>query len=237
MFTKLAALFHSKLVLALLGATLLGGGAAVANASGATSGLTTAFNAQNSPHAAATHTPHAQQGDDDQQHGGQDHDLDGSVTSINTAGSSFVVTVMREDKTSSALTVKVNAATTFAGNTKSFADLKVGMYVEADGTTQSDGSFLATKVAAWTTRGDDDQHEAEVSGSVVTVGTTSFTIKGEQGTMTIAVSSATVYEGGVKSLADLKAGMPVEVTGVKQSDGSIAAQHVTTSASNNPGDD
>jgi hypothetical protein len=236
MLAKLAGLFHSKLALALVGAMLIGGGGAVV-ATGVTSHLTTAFafHAQNGPHAEATHTA-SDDKQGDQESGDQDHDLNGSVTSINSAGSSFVLTTTKEDKTSSAATVKVNAATKFAGAAKSFGELKVGMRVEADGATQSDGSLLATTVEATNAVGDDEQHLAGASGSVVTVGATSFTVKGMQGTTTITVSSTTVFMGGVRRLADLKAGMHVVAIGAKQSDGSIAAQRVfVLVGSANPG--
>lgn len=70
---------------------------------------------------------------------------------------------------------------------------------------------------------------------MVTVGATSFTLHGEHGTVTVTVSNTTTFEG-VKGIADLKVGMRVEVKGAKQSDGSIAAQHVQVEDSGHGGD-
>ena len=70
---------------------------------------------------------------------------------------------------------------------------------------------------------------------MVTVGATSFTVKGEHGTVTITVSNTTTFVG-VKGIADLKVGMRVEVKGVKQSDGSIAAQRVQVDDGGHSGD-
>jgi DNA/RNA endonuclease YhcR with UshA esterase domain len=60
---------------------------------------------------------------------------------------------------------------------------------------------------------------------VVTVGASSFTLKDEHGTLTITISNTTAFDG-VKGIADLKAGMRVEVKGAQQTNGSIAAQRV-----------
>ena len=69
----------------------------------------------------------------------------------------------------------------------------------------------------------DQQHEGGVYGAIVTIGGSSFTVKGVQNTVTVTVSTTTKFVG-VKGIADLKAGMRVAVLGVKQTDGSIAAQ-------------
>jgi hypothetical protein len=115
--------------------------------------------------------------------------------------------------------------------TKTFAELKAGMQAEVGGTPASKGVMVASTVNT----GNSDQQEgsggsntgtADISGVVVTVGAASFTAKGEQGTVTITVSNTTTFVG-VKGLADLKAGMRVEVKGTKQSNGFIAAQQVT----------
>jgi hypothetical protein len=254
MLAKLAALLHSKIALAIIGATLVAGtGAVVATATGATSRLPQVLYAQNGAHGEGTHTADDHESTktpgDNQGH----EETHGVVASINAAGSSFTLTVKHEadddqdgtsdehgtptanstpkpTPTTSTLIVKVNADTKFEGMTKSFGDLKVGMQAEVGGATQTDGSFLATKVEASNGNdGDDDEddhQQADVSGAVATVGATSFTVKGEQGTMTVTVSSATVFGGGVKGLTDLKVGMHVEVAGMKQTNGSIAAQRV-----------
>jgi hypothetical protein len=251
MIAKLAALLHSKIALAIIGATFVAGtGAVVATATGATSHLPQAFFAQNGSH----------HGDDDTTKTpggvGEHQETHGVVASVNSAGSSFSLTVTHEANddqggtsdehgtptakstptkstpTTSTLVVKVAADTKFEGATKSFADLKAGMEAEVGGASQSDGSFLAAKVEASNgtdaenDNDEDDHQQADVTGAVATVGATSFTIKDEKGAMTtITVSSTTTFEG-VKGIADLKVGMRVVVKGVKQSNGSIAAQHV-----------
>jgi hypothetical protein len=227
MLAKLAALLHSKIGIAIVGAVLVaGGGAAVATATGATSHLPLVSFAQNGSHDHgdddATKTPNGV---------GEHQERHGVVASVNSAGSSFVLTVTKEDtKTSSPLTVEVTADTKFEGVTKSFADLKAGMQAEVGGASQSDGSFLAAKVEASNGNdaendNDDAHQETEVSGAVATVGASSFTLKDEHGTVTITVSNTTAFDG-VKGIADLKVGLRVEVRGAKQANGSIAAQRV-----------
>jgi Domain of unknown function (DUF5666) len=215
MLAKLAALLHSKIGIAIVGAVLVaGGGAAVATATGATSHLPLISFAQNGSH---------DHGDDDATKTpggvGEHQERHGVVASVNSAGSSFALTVTKEDtKTSSPLTVKVTTDTQFEGVIKSFADLKAGMEAEVGGEPQADGTFLATKVEAGNDAEhdndeDDNQQEAEVSGAVATVGATSFSVKDAQGaTTTITVSNTTIFEGA-KGIADLKVGMRVEVSG------------------------
>lgn len=66
----------------------------------------------------------------------------GKVTSV--GANSFVIQ-LADGKTA---TVVVNTSTQYKGSAHAFADIKVGEYVAAAGTTQSDGTFLATDVAA-----------------------------------------------------------------------------------------
>jgi hypothetical protein len=267
MIAKLAALLHSKIALAIIGAMFVAGtGAVVATATGATSYLPNAFFAQNGgQHAEGTHTSGDEDatktaGSDQQD---QSHEREGKITAIAAAGSSFTLTSMHsasEDQgdgsdehgtptaestpkataTTTSLTVTVTATTKYEGAAKSFADLKVGMWADVNGATQSDGSVLAATVEMSSGNDgdndeDDQQQENGISGAVVTVGATSFTVKGEQSTITVTVSNTTTYEG-VKGIADLKAGMHVEVVGMKQSTGSIAAQHVKVGESEHSGD-
>jgi Domain of unknown function (DUF5666) len=259
MLAKLTALLHSKIGLAIIGATFVAGtGAVVATATGATSHLPLASFAQNGAHARgdddATKTPGGV---------GEHQERHGVVASVNHAGSSFVLTVTHGDDgdqddtggehgtptttstskstpTTSTLTVKVIADTKFEGVTKTFADLKAGMGAEVGGDPQSDGGFLAAKVEASNGNDDNDvdanHQQTDVSGAVATVGAASFTIKDEKGAIaTVTVSSTTTFEG-VKGIAELKAGMRVQVKGVKQSNGSIAAQRVQVEGSGHEGD-
>jgi hypothetical protein len=197
---------------------------------------------------AATGEQAASQGDQTDECDGEHEQTHGVVASVNAAGSSFTLTVKREADesgesseehvtptakptvTTFTLTVKVTAQTRFEGMTKTFAGLKAGMQAEVGGTPQSKGVMVASTVNT----GSSDQQEgssgsntstADISGVVGTVGAASFTVKNEQGTVTITVSNTTTFVG-VKGIADLKAGTRVEVKGAKQSNGSITAQQV-----------
>jgi hypothetical protein len=246
MLAKLAALFHSKVGIAAVGAILVaGGGAAVATTTGATSHLPLASFAQNGSRDDddATKTPGGV---------GEQQEIEGIVASVNGAGSSFVLTVKHEaddshgdssdehgtpttaatpKSTTSAVTVSVTTDTKFEGVTKSFADLKAGMRAEVGGASQADGSVLAATIEASTgndaENDQDDAHpEGEITGVVATVGVTSFSVKDALGaTTTVTVSHATNVEDGT-GIVDLRVGMRVDVRGAKQPNGSIAAQRV-----------
>jgi hypothetical protein len=257
MFAKLAVLLHSKIALAIIGAVFVAGtGAVVATATGATSHLPSAFFAQNgSQHTEGTHNPGSDDatktpGSDKQD---QSKEREGKITALDAAGSSFTLTsthwasqdqgdsgddhgtptvkpTPKSTPTTTSLTVKVNADTKYEDAAKSFADLKVGMWTEVSGASQSDGSFLAAKVAISSGNDgdndeDDQQQESGIFGSIVTVGATSFTVKGEQSTVTVMVLNTTTFIG-VKGIADLKAGMHVGVIGAKQANNAITAQRV-----------
>jgi hypothetical protein len=196
---------------------------------------------------AATGEQAASQGDQTDECDGEHEQTHGVVASVNTAGSSFTLTVKHEadesgesdeehstptakpTPTTFTLTIKVTAQTRFEGMTKTFAELKAGMQAEVGGTPESKSVIVASMVNT----GSSDQEgsggsatgTADISGVVVTPGASSFTVKDEQGTVTITVSTTTAFVG-VKGIADLKAGMRVEVKGTKQSNGSIAAQQV-----------
>jgi hypothetical protein len=193
----------------------------------------------------------ASQGDQADECDGEHEQTHGVVASVNAAGSSFALTVKREadesgesgesggehgtptakpTATTFTLTIKVTAQTRFEGMTKTFAELKAGMQAEVGGTPAAQGVIVASVVNT----GASDQQEgsggsstgaADTSGVVMTVGAASFTLRDEQGTVTITVANTTTF-AGVKGLAELKAGMRVEVKGTKQSNGSIAAQQV-----------
>jgi Domain of unknown function (DUF5666) len=247
MLAKLSMLLHSKIGIAIVGAVLVaGGGAVVATATGATSHLPLASFVQNGSHSHEDDDPTKSPNGV-----GEHQEIHGVVASVNSAG--FILTVQHEadddngdatdehgtpttasvpksTPTTSTLTVMVTADTKFEGVTKSFADLQVGMQAEVGGASQSDGSFLAAKVEASNSNGEhdndvNDQQQVDVSGAVTAVGASSFTLKDDHGTVTITVSNTTTFDG-VKGITDLKVGMGTEVQGAKQTNGSIAAQHV-----------
>jgi hypothetical protein len=68
--------------------------------------------------------------------------VQGAITSVDPANSSFVVTQCNGTTT----TVEVSAKTTFDQSARSFADLKVGLFVDVEGSVQSNGSFTASRV-------------------------------------------------------------------------------------------
>jgi hypothetical protein len=74
---------------------------------------------------------------------GGDHDVTGSVTSVNTADRSFIV-----QTAGAAVTVKTDSSTTFKnhGSSATFAAIAVGVMVEVEGVVQTDGSVLARQV-------------------------------------------------------------------------------------------
>lgn len=76
---------------------------------------------------------------------GQSHVLAGKVTSV---GSGSFVMQLADGTTK---TVTVNAQTQFRGTAHSLADLKANARVAVMGSTQSNGTFLATSVAVETT--------------------------------------------------------------------------------------
>ena len=198
------------------------------------------------------------QGDESEACDGDQQEAHGVVASVHTA--SFTLTVKHEaddeagesgdehgtptakaTPTTTTLTINVNGQTKYEGVAKSLADLKVGMPAQVGGTPQSKGVILARTVTAGASdqpegSGDKSGGAAYSAGTVMTVGATSFTLKdGHGATTTVTVSTTTSYLG-VKGIADLKAGMRVVVVGVKQSNGSIAAQHVQVDDSGHGGD-
>jgi hypothetical protein len=101
--------------------------------------------------------------------------------------------------------------------------------VRVKGKRQADGSVLASQVRMEEDDDDDeddeDRDDAKAEGTVADAPTgacpaIAFTL----GTTVVTTSAATKFEGGV--CADIIAGVEVEVRGVRQEDGSIAAARV-----------
>jgi hypothetical protein len=163
--------------------------------------------------------------DDESNESNEQHDVNDDHGTP-TAGATSAPTTT----TPTTVSVTVNAQTKFEGVAKAFGDLKVGMKLEVQGVRQMDGIVLASQVEsggddAQTT---DGQHENEqdVSGTVLSVGVDSFQLKTEHGNKTIMVSKATVFDGGLSGMGDLKVGKQVAVQGALQTNGSIAATRV-----------
>ena len=137
-------------------------------------------------------------------------------------------------------TSSVPAATT---TTSSLSDLcktsNYGHKVQASTTQQADKSYLAWKVAISNAveKADAteeahgtpaaDQHE-DIEGMVASAPSgSSFTVKESNGkTVTVTVTSTTVYAGKVHSLADVKSGMQITVAGTAAANGTITATRV-----------
>jgi len=74
---------------------------------------------------------------------GGNRELDGSVVTVDSGSSSFVV-----QAAAGTVTVNTDSSTTFKrrGGTASFSDIAAGVHVEVNGTLQADGTVLARKV-------------------------------------------------------------------------------------------
>jgi hypothetical protein len=70
------------------------------------------------------------------------HAVQGTITSVDTANSTFVLMQCNGTTT----TVEVSAKTTLDQGVQGVADLKVGVFVEVEGTLQSNGHFTASSV-------------------------------------------------------------------------------------------
>lgn len=232
MTAKLLALVHNKIALAVIGVMLVGGsGAAVAAATHGQLGLASSAAAQ------STHTSKA---DDNSGNHAHTVSIEGKLTAYDT--NAKTISVQTEDS-KSPTTIKVDANTRVNGeHASSLKDLTsaVGHGVQVQATKQSDNSLLAWKI---TVQGNDtetnsgDEHgsgngsqtaqQHMIAGTVVSVGTSSFTVKLPDGTTkTVTVSSSTQFEGAAHHLSDLKAGMRVAAQGTDQSDGTFAATQV-----------
>lgn len=102
-----------------------------------------------------------------------------------------------------------------------FADLRVGMFVEIKALIKSDGSFWAKRIKIE----DEDNHDFEFTGIIDSVGTDNITISG----FTVAVDSNTQIIGDnhqLLTLSDLMVGLRVEVKAKILNDGSLLAVHI-----------
>jgi cytoskeletal protein CcmA (bactofilin family) len=161
---------------------------------------------------------------DDHGRDGQHDEFKGTAGTIDSATTSFDLTLADGSKRH----VTTDAQTEFEGTLHSFADLAVGQRVEVKGAVQADTSILASSVEGDNEENDnnEDAHEIEGTGPVLSVGGNSFVMELSQRQVTVIVSSATDFDGGLHSLADLKVGMQVEIKGALQSNGAIAASQV-----------
>ncbi|MCG3119086.1 MAG: hypothetical protein ALAOOOJD_01414 [bacterium] len=123
----------------------------------------------------------------------------------------------------------VNTGVAQVGMQKSAADLfktiKVGQWVELEGTLQSDFSLSTKKVKFLT--GDFQDDDWELKGVVKTISPTKkqFTI-GRISVLATAESEYESPEGTFKGFADLKTGMLVECEGTFLKDGTFSAEEI-----------
>jgi Domain of unknown function (DUF5666) len=80
--------------------------------------------------------------DESDAQGENQHAVQGTITSVDTATSSFVVTQCNGTTT----TVEVSKKTMFDHGVPGVAELKVGLFVDVEGTLHSTGSFTASRV-------------------------------------------------------------------------------------------
>ena len=156
---KLIRVFKSKLAIAVLGAVLVA-------AAGTTVALAAAGAQRRDPRASQGQSllTRSQAGADDNNHSSgarqNSQHIEGAISSIDASHSSIVVA----SEHSGNVTVVVGDGTVFDEGLSGFADLKVGMFVEVNGNSQSDNTLTATRIE----RGNDanDANDANNANSV-----------------------------------------------------------------------
>jgi hypothetical protein len=170
MINKLALLLKSKVALVAVGTLVVAAATATAVVAASNRGTVAPLARQTASPAhqcsSADHgTGHTASARKDDRGEGDDrnesqHDLNGTITSIDTSNSSFVV--KQCDGTSK--TITVSTKTRFEGGLGSFSDLKVGLSVEVEGSLHSNGNFTATSVHREQNDSNDD-HDGSQGGS------------------------------------------------------------------------
>ena len=237
MLAKLATVLHGKLLaISIAAVVLIGGGTALA-VTARSSALPVSHGAE-----APTTTAHTDANDD---HGDDQHELHGTVSTISTH--SFVL----KPTTGATVTVTISSHTQFHDGLKGLSGLKAGDAVEVDGTLQSDGTFAATDVEASSNDENDadEQGAKDLHGTVASIGANSFvlTVSGESrdgdtsghvgAKVTVTISTTTTFKN-LSGLGALKVGEQVAVKGTLQADGTLAASSVVaTSQGNTSGGD
>jgi hypothetical protein len=161
MISKLSLLLRSKLGLVVVGGVLVAAVGATTGlaVTGATAHLLAAGQTPSSTQCASSdhsssHT--SSQSDDDRNErddqGDNQHAVQGTITSVDTANSSFVLTQCDGTTT----TVQISSKTSFGESMHGLADLKAGLFVQVEGILQSNGTFTASSVhVEQNTSGDD----------------------------------------------------------------------------------
>ena len=156
---KLIRVFKSKLAIAVLGAVLVA-------AAGTTVALAAAGAQRRDPRASQGQSllTRSQAGADDNNHSSgarqNSQHIEGAISSIDASHSSIVVA----SEHSGNVTVVVGDGTVFDEGLSGFADLKVGMFVEVNGNSQSDNTLTATRIERGNDAAGDDATNADRSG-------------------------------------------------------------------------
>jgi hypothetical protein len=147
-------------------------------------------------------------------------ELKGTVAGL--PGATVCPTLTFTINTTPVTTVKTNAATVFDDVT--CATLANGAVVEVEGTTQADGSILATKIEAEAGPDEVEGRIFELSGTGPCP-TLTFKVGHSAATATTVTTNGSTTFTGV-TCAALANGTKVEVEGTEQADGSITAASV-----------
>jgi hypothetical protein len=105
------------------------------------------------------------------------------------------------------------------------ADVKVGDLVHVDARVNTDETFTALRIEIEGSSGDGNHTMVDLTGTIASVASGSITVTAGSRTVTVNISSATVIRRGstTSSLSELKAGDHVEIQGLLNADGSVAA--------------
>ncbi|GAB4188754.1 MAG: hypothetical protein OHK0022_00820 [Roseiflexaceae bacterium] len=153
----------------------------------------------------------------------------GEVTAV--SASSITVNSPR-----GATTITTTASTTFQvnGAAGSLSDVKVGMFVRAEGSAGTNSSFTATRVIASTekpTQTGPRRPGRGIGGDATAIDGSTITINTPNGALKIVTSASTTFQvnGAAGSLSDIRVGMFVCAEGATASDGTITATRVIAS--------
>jgi hypothetical protein len=154
----------------------------------------------------------------------EETEISGTVQSVDPTTMSF--TVQEEDGT--VVTVDTDASTIFrlGSHLGTFSDVAAGDMVEVTGTTQADGSILASRVNIEAP----ETEPVEIEGTVFSIdtGTGTFVVTTDSGNVNVATNGDTRWhgQGHPSGIGDLMVGDQVQVEGTMQSDGSLLASSV-----------
>jgi len=163
---------------------------------------------------------HGEHNDIEDHKGQQDKsELEGRITSIDTANKNFVVR-------STTVHVPADAVIRHGHAALSFADLHVGDRVHVKG-SQNGTTLVASLVIFQNDDNEDDADESEVEGIVSALGPACPTITFMIGSVPVATSDATTFRG--TTCAQVANNIKVEVRGTRQANGTLLASRVSVS--------